>query len=676
MKRLYILIYFFLCLVNLSFSQTLTDSNLPIVIISTDGGIEIPDNPRVLANMKIIYRGAGIRNFVSDMDSAYLLNYSGRIDIEIRGSSTQVLPKKQYGFTTRKADNISGNNVSLLGLPFESDWIFNGLGFDPSLMRDYLSYNLSRMIGEYATRTVYCELIINGSYNGLYLLQEKMKAGNDRINVLKIGTGDNTFPNVTGGYITKTDKLNDGDPIAWYASSYLAPNDVGYIHELPKPANVTTEQNNYIKSEFDKLDAAVTGSNISADNGYPSIIDIPSFLNFIIVNELAANVDAYQYSTYYHKDRNGKLRAGPIWDFNLTYGNDLFMWGFDRSKTDTWQFSNGDNEGPRYWRDLFNNPQFRCYLSKRWNELIQPGQPLNLQSLETFINQTVATISEATVREEARWGTVGNHTYEINKIKTFLQQRITWITSHIGLYASCSNLIMPSLVITRIMYNPGTSVDFPNSNDLEFVEIKNIGSTRINLTGVYFSGTGFVYQFPANTLIMPNGTKILASNSIVFKAKYGSNASGQFTRNLSNTGQELVLSDAFGNVIDHVRYSNQSPWPSADGNGYFLELTDPVSDNNVAANWFAMTGIVVSVEDTEYEGSLKLYPLPVTDILTVESNSKIIKLQIFDFQGLLLQSTYPYSERAGIDMSRYSTGIFFIKAVTNTGSMVRKVVKE
>jgi hypothetical protein len=86
---------------------------------------------------------------------------------------------------------------------------------------------------------------------------------------------------------------------------------------------------------------------------------------------------------------------------DLTYGNDLFIWGYDRSKTYTWQFSNGDNEGPKFWRDLFNNPKFRCYLSKRWNQLIQPVQPLNFSSIEPFIDQTVATISEAAVRENA-----------------------------------------------------------------------------------------------------------------------------------------------------------------------------------------------------------------------------------------------------------------------------------
>ena len=246
------------------------------------------------------------------------------------------------------------------------------------------------MIGEYASRTAYCELILNGSYNGLYVLEEKLKQGSERINVTKIGKLDNAFPKLSGGYITKADKTTGGDPVAWSMSSYIGTNDVAFMHVLPKPEDVTGLQNNYIHNEFEKLRLTASSHNSSFESGYPSVIDIPSFVDYMIINELGSNADAYQFSTYYHKDLNGKLRAGPIWDLNLTFGYDLSIWGFDRSKTNNWQFSNGDNEGPKFWKDLFNDPVFRCCLSRRWNQLIQPGQPLNYSSIEAFIDKTVA----------------------------------------------------------------------------------------------------------------------------------------------------------------------------------------------------------------------------------------------------------------------------------------------
>ena len=115
--------YFFIVLLTLLLFQTsikaqvFTDSNLPIIIINTDNAQEIPDEPSIFGTMKVIYKGEGIQNYVSDQTNPLFLNYNGRIAIQIRGSSSQVLPKKQYSFSTKQADNITNNNVVLLGMP-------------------------------------------------------------------------------------------------------------------------------------------------------------------------------------------------------------------------------------------------------------------------------------------------------------------------------------------------------------------------------------------------------------------------------------------------------------------------------------------------------------------------------------------------------------------------------
>ncbi len=200
----YILFSFLFFFVNIH-SQTFTDSNLPIIIITTDINpgtslpYEIVDDPDVLGTMKIIKHSDGSRNYLTDQNTAALLNYNGRLAIQIRGSSSQDLPKKGYKVTTLLADNVTNNNVSLLGMPAENDWVLNGLAFDPSLIRDYLAYNLSRQMGNYAPRTQYCEVVINGEYRGLYLLQEKIKADSNRVNILKITAADISGDNLTGG---------------------------------------------------------------------------------------------------------------------------------------------------------------------------------------------------------------------------------------------------------------------------------------------------------------------------------------------------------------------------------------------------------------------------------------------------------------------------------------------
>ncbi len=657
-------------------AQVFTSSNLPIVIINTDNSASIPDEPGVLGNMKIIYRGPGLRNYVADQDSFQYLNYDGRIDIEIRGSYSQVFPKKAYGFTTLLFDNITNNNVSLLGMPTENDWVLNGLSSDPSLIRDYISYNLSRQIGQYASRTAFCEVMVNGDYRGLYLLQEKIKVDKDRVNILKIEPGNNNLPELSGGYITKTDKTTGGDPVAWYMSSSIGSNDNMFIHHWPTPLVVTTQQNNYIKSVFQILQSACSVGNASITNGYPSLIDIPSFVDFMLVSEISSNVDAYTYSTYYHKDRNGKLRAGPIWDMNLTYGNDLFSMGVDRSKPDVWQFWNGNNEGPKYYRDLFNNTAFKCYLSRRWNELTQPGRPFHLASLESLINSTVTLISEAVVRENTRWGTIGNHQTSINAMKGWLNLRIPWMTSHLGSFTACQNVYTPPLVISRINYHPEITASFPYEDKMEFLELTNAGSAGIDLTGIYFNGTGLVYQFPAGSSLAAGTALYLASDFATFQSKYGLQAFGQFTRNLSNSNQSLQLADAFGNEIDFVHYYDDPPWPDADGNGNFLQLISVTLDNSLASSWIALSDNTVGMEFLTHNPRFQVYPNPTQGMIRIRTDNIMETLDITDLQGRTLLNYRVNENDFSVDLSQFPVGIYFVRLTTANEILYEKVVRD
>lgn len=664
---------------TIAFCQEFTDSNLPIVIINTDTNpetnqpYEILDDPRVLANMKIIRHTDGSRNYMTDQNTPAYLNYNGRISIEIRGSTSQLLPKKAYGLTTLQADNTSNNNVSLLGMPSENDWVLNGLAFDPSLIRDYLSYNLARQIGDYAPRTVYCEAVINGEYKGLYILQEKIKADSNRVNVVKITASDNTSPALTGGYITKADKTTGGDPVAWTMASYNGTTD--FVHDLPKPEDVTAQQDAYIYGQFNALGLAAHNDNASLVNGFPAFIDVPTFVDFMVLSELASNADSYQLSSYFHKDRNGKLRAGPIWDYNLTYGNDLFDFGLDRSHYDVWQLDNGDNTGAKFWKDLFDNATFRCYLARRWNSLTAAGQPLKHNSIVTFIDQTVATISEAAVREQQRWGTVPNHTLEIDNMKTWLYQRINWMTDHIGTFADCADIAIPPLVINRINYNPGTNGSFPVSNDQEFIEIKNAGAQTVDLAGIYFGELGISYVFPSGASVNAGQSIYLASNTAVFQSRYGFAAFGQFTRNLSNSRQKLVLADALGNTIDTVEYFDAAPWPNADGNGSYLELVSTTLDNNIASSWIA-TNATLLAQHFAKDSGIAIYPNPVSGNLNITADESISQVWIFDISGKLLQSVKSDSPMLSIDFSDFSKGIYLLKVETGHRTATQKIIRQ
>jgi hypothetical protein len=661
-------------------AQILTDSNLPIVIISTDLDtqtnlpLDILDDPRIGATMQIIARPDGSRNYLTDISTAEYLNYNGRISIEIRGSSSQATDKKGYGLTTLLPDNLTNNNVGLLGMPKENDWILNGLAFDPSLIRDYLSYNLSRQLGNYAPRTVFCELIVNGDYRGLYILQEKIKVDGNRVDISDLLPTSTTAPNLTGGYIVKSDKTTGGDPVAWQMISNAG--GVDFIYDTPEPNEIVNAQKNYIKNQFLNLGIQAGFSNTSITNGFPSIIDIPSFVDFMIINELASNADAYQFSTYFHKDKGGKLRAGPVWDHNLTYGNDLFFWGLDRSHYDVWQFSNGDNEGAKFWTDLYNSPTFRCYFTKRWNELIQPGQPLKHNNLVSYIDATVAQISEAVVRENLRWATISNHALEIENMKLFLYNRINWINSQLGSFTACSNIAVPNLVISRIHYNPMVTATYPISDDQEFIEITNASNQTVTLTGIYFKEVGFSYQFPANSTIGANQRIYLASNPTIFQSKYGSTAFGQFYRNLANSSEKLIMADAFGNTIDEVTYDDAAPWPDADGNGAYLQLISTSLDNNLASSWVANTSGTLATASFTTSAPLQISPNPAESILNIQSEVALQQVVIYSSIGQALRYENVASTQVDIEISDLSKGIYFVQTTSSQGSTISKFIKK
>lgn len=649
-----------------------TSSNLPIVIITTDFDLstgklyEIVEEPKVPATLKIIYHEDGSRNYLADQNNPLYLNYNGKIGIEIRGSSSQLLPKKAYGLTTLKED-LENNNVSILGMPKENDWILNGLAFDHALIRDFLSYELYRDMGNYTSMGKYCELFINDDYKGLYIFMEKLKVDDNRINILKLSEEDNCYPEITGGYLTKSDKTTGGDVVAWSKWG------VDFIHENPKAKNITIQQNNYIYSVFSDLATTAAKHNASKISGYPSIIDVPSFIDFMIISELASNVDAYQISTYYHKDRNGKLRAGPIWDFNLTYGLDIYG---NRSKTDVWQFNDGDIEGPRFWKDLFNTSSFKCQLAKRWFELTTYNQPLNFTTISNKIDRIISIITEASDREQARWGNTGNHSTYIKHFKEWINQRMTWLNEQLTTDVHCSDIVIPPLVISKVNYHPVSTYQY-DGDSLEFIEITNNGSQLVDLTGYYFRELGFSYQFPANSTIDANARIVIASNANVFKNTYGMESFGEFTRNLSNSSQKIVLADAFGNVIDSLTYKDSSPWPKeADGKGYYLELKNLNFDNSIGSNWnVAQPNFAHTIN---FSNNITLYPNPADRYIQVKGEPESFSsYKITDFTGITFQSGSSSDIHSMIDIQNLHRGVYYIILYYKSyGHIAKKFIKQ
>ena len=182
--------YFILCvcsfLVVSSFKTQVnfTNSSLPIVVIDSDN-LPIPDEPKITAHMGIIYNGPGQINQLSDSFNLY----NGHIGIETRGSSSNMFPQQSYGLETRNPDS-SNLNVSLFGWPSDNDFILHAPYTDKSLMRNALTYKLGNELGRWAPRTQFCEVILNGTYIGVYVLMERIKQNPGRVNINKLNVDD------------------------------------------------------------------------------------------------------------------------------------------------------------------------------------------------------------------------------------------------------------------------------------------------------------------------------------------------------------------------------------------------------------------------------------------------------------------------------------------------------
>jgi len=415
-----------------------TASNLPIVVINTNSQT-ILDDPRIVCDMGIIDNGFGTINLISDPFN----DYNGKISIEYRGSSSQSFPKKPYALETQDLIG-NNNNVSLLGMPVENDWILYAPYSDKALMRNFLTFDLGRKMGHYAPRTVYCELVINGDYKGIYILMEKIKRDNDRVDIAKLDADDLAGDSLTGGYIIKVDKYTGTGGVDWLSDF---PNIGGgslYIqYHYPQATALQPQQLNYIEQYVDSFEYALNGPNFTDTSiGYAKYIDVNSFIDFYIINELSKNIDGYRLSTYMHKDKEskgGKLTMGPFWDFNLAFGNANYCSG---GITSGWEVNGGCGDSNPFWFErLLDDTLYQNKLKCRWEYL--RVRSFHQDSLFNFIDSVALYLDDAQQRNFQQWPTLGTYVWpnyyvgstyqdELNFFKTWIGDRLVWIDNNLG----------------------------------------------------------------------------------------------------------------------------------------------------------------------------------------------------------------------------------------------------
>jgi len=433
----------------------LTDSNLPIIRIDT-GGKTIVDDPRIVAKMEVVWNGKGKRNAINDPAN----HYNGNITIEYRGSTSQDLfPKKPYGLDTVLPDGTD-NEVALFDMPKGHDWVLNAAYNDKSLLRDVLAYKIARdMGGLWAPRTQFVELVLNGRYEGVYIFMEKIKRGKDRVNISKLTAQDLTGDALTGGYILKVDKLTGDKAFSW--TSPIPPKTgasqrIIYQVEYPKLEDLAPEHKAYIRQWITNMETTLDGAGWNnPTTGYPKYIDTASMTDYFLLNEVTKNVDGYRLSAFMYKDRDSKdprLRIGPPWDYNLTFGNADYHDGND---TNDWtvMFNQRFNDNfyvPFWWAKIWQDNNFRNGLRCRWLSL--RSKKLTRTHLLNWVDSMAVVLNEAQKRNFQRWPIMGkyvwpngfvgtSYTSEVDFLRSWLALRIGWMDENLP--GSCNTVNIP-----------------------------------------------------------------------------------------------------------------------------------------------------------------------------------------------------------------------------------------
>jgi hypothetical protein len=417
-------------------SAVTTDHDLPILVMDVYGAGK-PKTDYVDAAVLAIDPTNGVTSLSAAPSIA------SRAGVHVRGQSSAEYEKTAYRLELRGNDDQDAD-YPLFGLPADSDWALRAPYFDKSLIHDAFAYSMGNEMGLSVPRFRFCEVYLNldggalsaADYMGVYLLTETVKVSKDRLDLAKLKKTDLTPPAIEGGYIFKFDYFVAEEPLL----TCTGPRSTCWRYlEVVEPDPLQPQQkawlNQYVQSFHDALHSPDFADPVK---GYRAWIDIPSFIDYTIVSEFSRNTDAYMRSAYFHKDRAGKLTAGPLWDYDLTWGT-----GGLRSNLEVagWQYQEQyRNQRAHDWFvRLFQDPAFVEQVAARWREL--RAGPLSDAALDARVGWLTAPVGAGAERNFQRWPILTfNHlanwvttptapTWEgqVDVTLTWMRQRAAWL---------------------------------------------------------------------------------------------------------------------------------------------------------------------------------------------------------------------------------------------------------
>jgi len=381
---------------------------VPQLSIATDGGAPIVDTITYI-NATFTLSGS--------------VAWSGTGKIRGRGNSTWAAPKKPYRV------KLDADAAFLLDAPASKDWVLLASYYDPSYVRTQIAREMARRasgIG-WTPNFRFVEVTLNGVYLGLYLLGENVKVSSGRLNIDKMAAGDVSGRNLTGGWSLEIDQRMEVQSTPGFRT--LGQN-VPIIYDEPDGA--VAAQATYIQGHFNAFESALYGANwLDPALGYARYVDLPSWADWYLLNELTRNLDSNGYSSIkLYKARDaadgtlGKIFLGPPWDFDNSLGNNFRL--FNQPSSGLWvrtSSEGGAHPGFQWIVRLFNDPAWRALVWARW-QVFRAGLPAAINAHST---RSLQTVWHGAVRDQAKWSLSVNRAQELSQMNTWLTDRAAFL---------------------------------------------------------------------------------------------------------------------------------------------------------------------------------------------------------------------------------------------------------
>lgn len=354
--------------------------------------------------------------------ASYSINdQSGNCKIRGRGNSTWEMKKKPYLLKFE-------NPTQFLDMPKAEKWVLMANGGDNTNLRNayatYLAHNVWNNF-KWSPHYRFVNLYINGRYEGIYQVYEKIEASESRLDI----PDPNTNFNVNGSFIMVTD-TRFKKPINFRTNS-------GIRFSMYSPRTISEKMKNYLVDGVNKFENMLFGENFAnPETGYRKYIDVDSFVDWYLINEYTLNRDArFRDSCYLYYDTVRKLLVmGPIWDFDISCGNNSYE---------------GNSAPEGYWikveaswyKRLFEDPWFVKKVMDRWF-----STQAELQNSFAYIYSLSREIKPACELNDKAWQSIGHYQWphatgwqtrksyddEVAYFMDWLQKRRDWLNKDFG----------------------------------------------------------------------------------------------------------------------------------------------------------------------------------------------------------------------------------------------------